>query len=340
MVSLLSTDGGVILLVAIALLFDATNGFHDAANAIATVVATRALSLRRALVVAAIANFGGAFLSTRVAVTLEQGILDSRQLGSHWLGVIGAALAGAMLWNLLTWYWGLPSSSSHALIGGLVGGAAAQGLTEAVAWPQLVQRVLIPMVVSPLLAIGVGMLFVALVEQWLHRWGDVPEDRWQRLQIMSGTLMAVAHGANDAQKTMGVITLALVSVGQLSLEAGIPLWVMASCALAIAIGTYGGGDRIIHTTGEKITALDPISGCIANLSAALTVAAASLAGVPVSTTQVVVGAITGAGYGRHPERGIHWQTWGRILVAWALTVPGAALMAATIGGGLTALIPY
>ncbi len=334
MASLLVGDGGVILLVAIALLFDVTNGFHDAANAIATVVATRALSLRTALIMAAIANFGGAFLSTRVAVTLEHGILDSQQLGSHWLVVIAAALAGAMLWNLLTWYWGLPSSSSHALIGGLVGAAISQGLSSAVSWRGLLRFVVIPMVVSPLLAVGVGILLVALVEQGLQRWGEVPQNRWQYLQIATGGLMAVAHGANDAQKTMGVITLALVSVGQISPAAGIPLWVIGACALAIAIGTYGGGSRIIHTTGEKITTLDPVSGCLANLSAALTVGVASLVGVPVSTTQVVVGAITGAGYYRHPELGINWQTWGRILGAWVFTVPGAALMA----WGLTAII--
>jgi len=336
MISLLGVDGGVILLVAIALLFDVTNGFHDAANAIATVVATRALSLRSALIVAAIANFAGAFLSTRVALTIEQGILERSQLGGHWLGVIAAALVGAVLWNLLTWYWGLPSSSSHALIGGLVGAAVAQGAANAVRWQGIVQAVVIPMVLSPLLAVAVGMTLMALVEHLLQWVGEVPEPRWQHLQILSGTLMAFAHGANDAQKTMGVITLALVSVGQLSPEAGIPLWVIALCAVAIAMGTYGGGERIIHTTGEKITTLDPLSGCMANLSAALTVTAASLVGFPVSTTQVVVGAITGAGYQHHPERGVNWQTWRHILVAWVLTVPGAAAVAATMVWGFSA----
>lgn len=313
-------------LIAIALLFDVTNGFHDAANAIATVVATHALSLRSALILAAVANFAGAFLSTRVAVTIEEGILQSSALGNHSIGVISAALLGAMGWNLLTWYWGLPSSSSHALIGGLVGAALFQVSPAVVCWQGIVESVAIPMVVSPLVAIGIGLGLMAVVETWLQRQGELPPEHWQRLQILSGTLMAVAHGANDAQKTMGVMTLALVSWGQISAEAGVPFWVMAACALAIAIGTYGGGERIIRTTGEKLTTLDPVSGCLANLSAALTVGAASLVGFPVSTTQVVVGAITGTGY-RHQGQ-VNWQVWAQILMAWVFTFPGAALMAA------------
>ncbi|AHB87467.1 inorganic phosphate transporter (PiT) family [Thermosynechococcus sp. NK55a] len=314
-------------LMAIALLFDVTNGFHDAANAIATVVATRALSLRSALLLAAVANFGGAFLSTRVALTIEAGILNSTALGSHWFGVISAALLGAMAWNLLTWYWGLPSSSSHALIGGLVGAALFQVSPQIIYWQGIIGSVVIPMVVSPLVAIAVGLSFMALVEKWLQ-WQDIPPEHWQRLQILSGMLMAVAHGANDAQKTMGVMTLALVSWGELSPDAGVPVWVIAACALAIALGTYGGGERIIHTTGEKITSLDPVSGCLANLSAALTVGAASLVGFPVSTTQVVVGAITGAGYRHQGE--VNWHVWGQIFMAWVLTFPGAALLAMAI----------
>ncbi|HIK25867.1 MAG TPA: inorganic phosphate transporter [Thermosynechococcus sp. M46_R2017_013] len=322
-------------LIAIALLFDVTNGFHDAANAIATVVATRALSLRSALILAAVANFSGAFLSTRVALTIESGILDSCALGEHWFSVISAALLGAMGWNLLTWYWGLPSSSSHALIGGLVGAALFQASPQIIDWQGIVQSVLIPMIVSPLVAIAIGLGFMALVEQWLQWQGEIPAERWQRLQILSATLMAVAHGANDAQKTMGVITLALVSWGQLSPEADVPFWVIAACALAIAIGTYGGGERIIHTTGEKITPLDPVSGCLANLSAALTVGAASLVGFPVSTTQVVVGAITGAGY-RHQGK-VNWQVWAQIFMAWIFTFPGATLLAIAISFCLTQL---
>ncbi|WP_298613020.1 inorganic phosphate transporter [uncultured Thermosynechococcus sp.] len=322
-------------LIAIALLFDVTNGFHDAANAIATVVATRALSLRSALILAAVANFSGAFLSTRVALTIESGILDSSALGEHWFSVIGAALLGAMGWNLLTWYWGLPSSSSHALIGGLVGAALFQGSAQIIYWQGIVQSVLIPMIVSPLVAIAIGLGCMTLVEIWLQWQGEIPAERWQRLQILSGMLMAVAHGANDAQKTMGVITLALVSWGQLSPEAGVPFWVVAACALAIAIGTYGGGERIIHTTGEKITPLDPVSGCLANLSAALTVGVASLVGFPVSTTQVVVGAITGAGYRRQGK--VNWQVWAQIFMAWIFTFPGAALLAIAISFCLTQL---
>lgn len=339
MASLLATDGkGLLLVVAIALLFEVTNGFHDAANAIATVVATGALPLRTALIVAAIANFVGALLSTRVALTIEQGILDSQQLGGQWLGGISAALGGAILWNLLTWYWALPSSSSHALIGGLIGAAVSQGAAQAVCWQGIVQAVVIPMVLSPLLAVAVGMGLMALVARLLSWGGEVPPQRWQQLQIISGTLMALAHGANDAQKTMGVITLALVSLGQLAPEAGIPFWVIALCAIAIALGTYGGGERIIHTTGEKITTLAPLSGCMANLSAALTIGAASLVGFPVSTTQVVVGAITGAGYQHQPQAGVNWQTWQRILAAWILTVPGAGSIAAALGWGLRATI--
>ncbi|URR36132.1 inorganic phosphate transporter [Thermosynechococcus sp. HN-54] len=315
-------------LIAIALLFDVTNGFHDAANAIATVVATRALSLRSALILAAVANFGGAFLSTRVALTIEAGILNSSELGAHWWSVIAAALLSAMGWNVLTWYWGLPSSSSHALIGGLAGAALFQVSPAIVCWQGIVQSVVIPMVVSPLLAIAIGLGLMTLVEKWLQWQGELAPEHWQRLQILSGTLMAVAHGANDAQKTMGVITLALVSWGQVSADAGVPFWVVAACALAIAIGTYGGGERIIRTTGEKITPLDPVSGCLANLSAALTVGTASLVGFPVSTTQVVVGAITGAGYRHQGE--VNWQVWAQIFIAWVLTFPAAALLAIAI----------
>ncbi|MFN4278946.1 inorganic phosphate transporter [Thermosynechococcus sp.] len=322
-------------LIAIALLFDVTNGFHDAANAIATVVATRALSLRGALILAAVANFGGAFLSTRVALTIESGILHSDALGGHWFGVMAAALLGAMGWNALTWYWGLPSSSSHALIGGLVGAALFQVSPQIIYWQGIVEAVVIPMVVSPLVAIALGLGFMTLVEKWLQWQGEIPAERWQRLQILSGTLMAVAHGANDAQKTMGVITLALVSWGQLSPAAGVPLWVMGACALAIAIGTYGGGERIIRTTGEKITPLDPVSGCLANLSAAFTVGVASLVGFPVSTTQVMVGAITGVGY-RHQGK-VNWQVWGQIFLAWIFTFPGAALLAIALSFGLSQL---
>ncbi|MFN3678317.1 inorganic phosphate transporter [Thermosynechococcus sp.] len=321
-------------LIAIALLFDVTNGFHDAANAIATVVATRALSLRSALLLAAVANFVGAFLSTRVALTIESGILDSRALGEQWFGVIGTALLGAMGWNLLTWYWGLPSSSSHALIGGLVGAALFQVSPHIISWQGIVEAVVLPMIVSPLVAIAIGLSFMTLVEKWLQS-QEIPPEHWQRLQILSGMLMAVAHGANDAQKTMGVITLALVSWGQLAPDAGVPFWVMGACALAIAIGTYGGGERIIRTTGEKITPLDPVSGCFANLSAALTVGAASLVGFPVSTTQVVVGAITGAGYRHQGE--VNWQVWAQIFLAWIFTFPGAALLAIALSYALSPL---
>ncbi|MDM7326620.1 MAG: inorganic phosphate transporter, partial [Thermosynechococcus sp. Uc] len=261
--------------------------------------------------------------------------LDSCALGEHWFSVISAALLGAMGWNLLTWYWGLPSSSSHALIGGLVGAALFQASPQIIDWQGIAQSVLIPMIVSPLVAIAIGLGFMALVEQWLQWQGEIPAERWQRLQILSATLMAVAHGANDAQKTMGVITLALVSWGQLSPEADVPFWVIAACALAIAIGTYGGGERIIHTTGEKISPLDPVSGCLANLSAALTVGAASLVGFPVSTTQVVVGAITGAGY-RHQGK-VNWQVWAQIFMAWIFTFPGATLLAIAISFCLTQL---
>jgi inorganic phosphate transporter, PiT family len=336
----------IVILIAIALIFDFTNGFHDAANAIATVVATEALTLRQALLMAALCNLGGAFFSTQVARTIETEILNP--LGDPLVGqlLVLAALLGAIAWNLMTWRFGMPSSSSHALIGGLVGAGLALGSTQSVQWQSLVEKVLLPMLLSPLLGALLAAGLLVIVSGLLHRWPtQSAQNLLQRLQVGAGALMAWAHGANDAQKTMGVITLALIQADWLPSDSAIPWWVILICAIALSLGTYAGGQRIIITTGEKITQLNPLSGFVANLGSSLTLSLASLLGFPISTTQVVIGSISGAGYTAHrlqtePSAStspIRWQTWQRMVWAWVLTLPGSGAIAALCYWGLIAV---
>jgi PiT family inorganic phosphate transporter len=315
----------VILIVFIALAFDYTNGFHDAANAIATTVATKALSAKKALAMAAIGNLVGAFISEGVAKTVGKGVIDV-ETSNAGLVVVMAALLGAIAWNLLTWWQGLPSSSSHALIGGLVGAALAS--SQVVHWDGVQQKVLIPMIISPL--IGMSAAFaLTLGLQWLFR--NAKKSRTGKAfrvgQIFAAGTMSVGHGLQDAQKTMGVMTLALVVGGMHSGES-IPSWVKIAAALAISLGTYAGGWRIMKTLGKRMVEIDPVRG-LASQSVASTVLfyMAIHLKAPISTTHTITSSIIGAGATRGPK----WVRWGvvsNILAAWIFTLPAAAACAA------------
>ncbi len=313
------------LLVLLALLFDFTNGFHDAANAIATIVATKAMSLPAALILSAMCNLAGAVVATGVAQTIEHGLLREVPDPHLALVVLLSALVGAIAWNVGTWWFGLPSSSSHALIGGLVGAGWVYGRAEEIIWTGLGQKVVLPMLISPVVAGMAAIACLAIMEQISKL---ITAERLQeilpKLQIAVGALMSFAHGSNDAQKSMGVITLALMGAGVVSRDSAIPRWVVLSCAVAIAIGTYAGGNRIIETVGEKICPLDTVSGFVGSAASALTVLLGSLLGLPLSTTHVVIGGVTGAGYGR--SRQINWLTWRNMGLAWLTTLPGSALI--------------
>ena len=320
----------VIAVVVIALAFDYTNGFHDAANAVATSVSTRALTPRVALVMAAVCNFLGALLGTEVAETVGKGIINT-PAGQHGLVVVIAALIGAITWNLITWYFGLPSSSSHALIGGLVGAGLASSST--VLWSGIVDKVVIPMVMSP--AIGfLGAFFVMTAILWLFRRSNPGRvTRGFRLaQSLSAAAMALGHGLQDAQKTMGVIFLALLTTGHVQASDGIPLWVKLSAATAISLGTYSGGWRIMRTLGRRIIHLDPARG-FASEAVAATVLYVMAIGLhaPVSTTHTITSAVMGAGATKRLSA-VRWGVAKGIVTAWILTIPAAGLVAAVCYG--------
>ncbi|MDX6265436.1 MAG: inorganic phosphate transporter, PiT family [Frankiales bacterium] len=320
-------DLGLVAIVIVALAFDYTNGFHDAANAIATAVSTRALSPRVALLLAGVANLVGALLSTEIAKTVGKGIVDPALLtGAKGLVVVFAALVGAITWNLITWYFGLPSSSSHALIGGLVGSALAAG--DAVKWDGVYSKVLIPMVLSPLVGFALGALLM-LVILWLVRRGNPRRVNrgFRTAQILSSTAMAYGHGVQDAQKTMGVITLALIVTGNLGANADIPLWVILSAATAISLGTFSGGARIMRTLGRRVIKMDPAAGFAAQTVASSVLFTTAHYGLPVSTTHVITSSIMGVGATRKLSA-VRWGVAGNIALAWVLTIPAAGLVAA------------
>jgi inorganic phosphate transporter, PiT family len=318
----------VVLVVALALSFDFTNGFHDAANAIATSVSTRALTPRVALVMAAAMNFTGALLGTEVAETIATSIVNLEGAGTDTeLAVVLCALLGAIVWNLITWWFGLPSSSTHALIGGLVGAGIAGGMS--VYWSAIVDKVVLPMIVSPL--VGFGLAFAVMVAiLWIFR-SAAPAKTHRRFRIAqtaSAAAMALGHGLQDAQKTMGVIYLALLTVGWANTDQGIPLWVKLSAAAAISAGTYSGGWRIMRTLGRRIIELDPARGFVAESVSALVLYVNAFAlHAPVSTTHTITSAIMGVGATRRLSA-VRWGVAGNIAVAWVLTIPAAALVAA------------
>jgi len=313
--------------VATALAFDFTNGFHDTANVVATAISTRAMAPRIAVTYAAILNFVGAFLSLEVAATIATGIVDADLITPL---IVFGGLIGAISWNLVTWYFGLPSSSSHALIGGMVGAAfVAQG-PDAVLGEGLIGKVAIPALVAPTLAFVVGGLAILVIYRIVGRLRPGSVTRGFKVgQIASGGLLALAHGTNDAQKTMGVITLALIANGNIGGDAGTPFWVVVSAASAIALGTYMGGWRIIKTMGSRIIKMDAAQGFAAQGSGAAVILASTHGGFPLSTTHTISGAVMGAGAAKRLSA-VRWGVAGNIVMAWVLTLPAAALI-----GGVT-----
>ncbi|MEV4292504.1 inorganic phosphate transporter [Nonomuraea bangladeshensis] len=316
----------VIGVVVVALIFDYTNGFHDAANAIATSVSTRALTPRAALFMAAAMNFIGAHLGTQVAQTVGKGIIDAPD-GSHGLVIVASALIGAIAWNLITWYFGLPSSSSHALIGGLVGAALASA--SVVHWDGVVEKVVIPMVLSPLVGFTLAAgIMIAIYWIFRHAQPGKTNRGFRYAQTVSAAAMALGHGLQDAQKTMGVIFLALVVGGFASPGDDIPQWVILAAAGAISLGTYAGGWRIMRTLGRRIIALDPPQGFAAESAAATVLYVAAIGfGAPISTTHTITSAIMGVGATKRLSA-VRWGVAGNIVTAWILTIPAAAAVAA------------
>mgnify|MGYP003777785651 CR=1 FL=1 len=315
----------ILVVIAVALLFDYTNGFHDAANAIATSVSTRALSPRAALLLAAVMNLAGAFLGTSVATTVGSGIIEA-PVGDGGLLVVLAALVGAISWNIVTWYFGMPSSSSHALIGGLVGAALASAGT--VHWSGVLEKVVVPMVVSPLVGLVLAAL-VMLALLWVFRRGRPARLNrgFRHAQTLSAAAMALGHGLQDAQKTMGVIALALL-VGGYHEGFAVPWWVILLSAGALSLGTYSGGWRIMRTLGRRIIDLDPPRGFAAELTASAVLYTTAFAfAAPISTTQTITASILGVGATKRLSA-VRWGVAGNILVAWVLTLPMAALVAA------------
>jgi inorganic phosphate transporter, PiT family len=325
----LGNDVTLAIVVATALSFDFTNGFHDTANVVATSISTRAASPRLAVTMAAVLNFAGAFISLKVAATVAGDIVDQ---GAITLTIIFAGLIGAIAWNLATWYFGLPSSSSHALIGGVVGATFVAAGPDAVLGEGVLSKVVIPAFVAPVVAFVAGGAAIVVAYRLVGRLHPGPVTRGFRIgQLGSGGMLALAHGTNDAQKTMGVITLALVANGNLAKGAATPDWVVVAAATAIALGTYTGGWRIIRTMGSRIIKMDAAQGFSAQSAGAATILAASHFGYPLSTTQVISGAVMGSGAAKRLSA-VRWGVAGNIAVAWVLTLPMAALIGAATYG--------
>jgi PiT family inorganic phosphate transporter len=335
----------LIIVVITALAFDFTNGFHDTGNAMATSIASGALTPKAAVTLSAVLNLVGAFLSTAVAATIAKGLVDAQLVT---LELVFAGLVGGIVWNLLTWLLGIPSSSSHALIGGIVGATIAAVGGHGVIWSGVVSRVVVPAVVAAALATAVGAIGTWLVYRLTR---GVPEKRtdqsFRRGQIFSAGLVSLAHGTNDAQKTMGVIFLALMSYGAVSRTAAMPpLWVIVCCAVAMAAGTYFGGWRIIRTLGKGLVEIKPPQGMSAESSSAAIILLSAHFGYALSTTQVVTGSVLGSGVGK-PGAEVRWGVAGRMATAWAVTLPSAGIVGAityllvhSIGGYLGVLVGF
>jgi inorganic phosphate transporter, PiT family len=356
----------LILLILMAVSFDFTNGFHDSANAVATSVATGALKPRQAVAISALFNAVGAFISISVATKIASGLISSISdnvatshgvvhgvsalVGSSGLIIIIAALSGAIIWNLITWYFTLPSSSSHALVGGIIGAALIAGLT--VKWSSLFQSVLIPAILSPFICMAVAAISTFIVYRLTKAIGEGRSKKGYRFgQIFSASLVSLAHGTNDAQKTMGVITLGLITyysgVGNwdslnnilhvtavhgfvVSSSLSVPLWVKCICAAAMAAGTASGGWRIMNTMGNRITDVEPPQGFAAETASAAVILSSSYYGYPLSTTQVVSGGVMGSGIGR--QAAVHWNVAGQMATGWLFTIPAAAVVGAVAWG--------
>jgi PiT family inorganic phosphate transporter len=317
----------LLVVLGLAVLFDYINGFHDTANAIATSVSTRALRPEHAILMSATANFVGALTGTAVAKTISSGLADTPG-GNVGQTIVAAALIGAIVWNLITWRFGIPSSSSHALIGGLLGAVIVSIGPGAIKVGGIVEKVLLPLILSPILGVVIGFLAMVIILNVFRRAnpGRINE-RFRRLQIVSAAAMAFSHGSNDAQKTMGIMTLALISAGVLPPESPIPLWIIILAATAISMGTAAGGWRIIKTMGQRVVKLDPVHGFAAETTAASIIYTASHFGMPVSTTHVISSAIIGVGASDRLSA-VRWGVAGNIVIAWVLTIPASALVSA------------
>jgi inorganic phosphate transporter, PiT family len=315
----------LIVVVVIALVFDYVNGMHDAANAIATSISTRAINPRNAVIMAGLLNFVGAFVSEGVAKTMGSGIVAPEMVKDQ--RIILAALIGALAWNIITWYFGLPSSSSHALVGGLVGAGLYNAGQAGVLWSGVFKKVILPGLVSPVLGLCGGFL-VMVGFMWLFR-RSIPakiNKRFRKMQWISCGYLALTHGMNDAQKAMGIITLALVTAGRQD-TFDVPVWVKLSCATMIALGTASGGWRIIKTLGGKMVKLQPVQGFAAEITSAGILSSTALLGMPVSTTHVISSSIMGVGASKRFSA-VRWGVAQNILIAWVLTLPAAACMGA------------
>ncbi|HEY3781121.1 MAG TPA: anion permease [Fimbriimonadaceae bacterium] len=322
----------LILVVTFSLIFDFVNGFHDTANSIATVVSTRVMPPFVACLMSAVLNFAGALIATNVASTISSGIVDTHAATQT---VVLAAVIGAIAWNLITWAYGIPSSSSHALIGGLLGGAIANAGFATAKWKGVLDKVIIPLVVSPVAGMIFAFILMTLITYFFahsktHKVGTV----FRRLQVFSAALMSFSHGQNDAQKTMGIIALALFANGNIKqvMEHGkptvpIPLWVMLACATVMGLGTAAGGWRIIKTVGSKIIRLEPVNGFAAETAGAAVILAASRFGAPVSTTHVISGSIFGVGAAKRLSA-VRWNVAFQMISAWVITLPVSALFGA------------
>jgi PiT family inorganic phosphate transporter len=337
----------LICVIVTAIIFDYINGFHDAANAIATVVSTGVLPVRTAVILAGILNFVGAVTGTAVAKTIASGFADPAIVTQQ---VVLAALIGACIWNLITWWYGIPSSSSHALIGGLAGAVVAKAGVNAFKWGALKEKVLIPLVASPLLGFIMAFVLMIVLLWIVRRMRPALVHRGsRRLQLVSAMTMAFAHGSNDAQKSMGIITLALLAFvanghrdavpgWMLPVNGAVPLWTIVACAAAIAFGTMAGGTRIIKTMGTKIIRITPLQGFVAETAGALTILGASHLGVPVSTTHCINACIMGVGASKRISA-VRWGVAGNILTAWVLTIPMSAALAYVAMLGLGRVFP-
>ena len=318
---------GLIAIFVLAVLFDYINGFHDTANAIATSVATRAIKPEYAILLSATANFVGALVfGVAVATTVGSKIVQDNLILGNGSTVLMAALIGAITWNLITWRMSIPSSSSHALIGGLIGGAWAAAGTGAVQWDQFAAKILVPLLSSPILGLALGFgLMIVILNVFVRANPRHMNDRFRKLQIISATYMALAHGSNDAQKTMGIMTLALFSAKAIPNNT-VPIWVILMAATAMSLGTAAGGWRIMKTMGQRVVKLDPVHGFAAETTAASIIIVASHFGMPVSTTHVISTAIMGVGTSDR-IKAVRWGIARSIVTAWILTIPSAAIIA-------------
>lgn len=314
----------IILIVLLGLLFDYTNGFHDAANVVSTVIATGVLAPLSAIVMAGVLNFIGATQISGVAQTIATGIVDAHEASQM---AILAALVGAIVWNILTWYFGIPSSSSYALIGGLIGAAWVHEGADTILWKGVIYKVLLPMFISPIVGFFLAFFLMKGLYFYLKKRHEKHGEKiFRHLQIGSACFVALSHGLNDAQKSMGIITLGLFAAGTIATP-HIPMWVIIACAIVMGLGTASGGFRIIRSMGFSITKIEPVQGFAAETSASAVILAASFMGIPVSSTQMIAGSITGVGTAKS-LKAVSWSVPRRFLYAWILTLPGAGLVGA------------